>query len=172
MGKQVNAKTLTYNGVTKPLREWADEYHIPDSTFHARLNAGWTAERALTTPVFDIRSKAFFDARREILGHPVYQYRGQSLGLVELATALGTSKGALWRMLRTRSLEDTIAYYEAVAAGARPKTLRNVVCEYNGKEQSLLTLCEEFGAPYPTLSRRVKRYGLEETIKYYEQKRA
>lgn len=170
--KQVNAKTLTYNGATKPLREWAEEYNIPSTTLHNRVKSGWTAERALTTPVFDINSKAFFDARRETCGHPVYEYKGQKIGLVELATALGVEKSQLWNMLRKRGPEGAIAYYEAVAEGNRPKTLRNVVCEYNGKPQSLLTLCEEFNAPYPTLSRRVKRYGLEETIKYYEAKRA
>ena len=171
-GRRKNAKTLTYNSVTKSLREWAEEYNIPDTTLHNRLRSGWTTEQAITTPVFEVNSKEFFDARREKRGQPIYDYKGQKMGLVELANALGVDKSQLWRMLRKRGLEDTIAYYEAVAEGSRPKTLRNVVCEYNGKPQSLLTLCEEFGAPYPTLSRRVKRYGLEETIKYYEAKRA
>ena len=169
---QVNAKLLTYNGTTKSIREWANEYGVPITTFHNRLTAGWAFERALTTPVLNVNSKAFFDARREKLGQPVYDYKGQKLGLVDLSRALGIDKGQLWSMLRKRGPEGAIAYYEAVAEGNRPKTLRNVVCEYNGKPQSLLTLCEEFNAPYPTLSRRVKRYGLEETIKYYEAKRA
>ena len=172
MARQKNAEVLTYNGVTKPLREWADEYGIEANTLYNRLRADWKVEDALATPVFEINSKAFFDARREKRGQPVYDYKGQKLGLVELARALGVDKSQLWSMLRKRGLEGAIAYYEAVAEGNRPKTLRNVVCEYNGKPQSLLTLCEEFNAPYPTLSRRVKRYGLEETIKYYEAKRA
>ena len=38
------------------------------------------------------------------------------------------------------------------------------------KFQTTPTMCEFMNDP--TLSRRVKRYGLEETIKYYEAKRA
>ena len=43
---------LTYNGVTKHLSEWDSDIGASKSgRVRARLNAGWTVERAVTTPV-------------------------------------------------------------------------------------------------------------------------
>lgn len=43
---------LTYNGVTKHLSEWdADIGAARSGRVRARLNAGWTVEQAVTTPV-------------------------------------------------------------------------------------------------------------------------
>lgn len=43
---------LTYNGVTKPLSDWAVEYGLRPSTLYKRIyRHGWDVERSLTTPV-------------------------------------------------------------------------------------------------------------------------
>lgn len=42
---------VTFDGVTKPLVEWASKYSINRCTLTARLRAGWSIHRALTEPV-------------------------------------------------------------------------------------------------------------------------
>lgn len=43
---------LTYNNTTMSMSEWADVVDIPYSTIRSRVNLlGWSAEKALTTPV-------------------------------------------------------------------------------------------------------------------------
>lgn len=42
---------LTYNGVTKTLREWSDITGIKLMTLHSRVNMGWDTEKILTKPV-------------------------------------------------------------------------------------------------------------------------
>lgn len=44
------ARMLTYNGETLCLREWSRRIGITHSTLIARLERGWTLERALSTP--------------------------------------------------------------------------------------------------------------------------
>ena len=42
-----NNRYIEYNGKIKTLTEWAEEYHIKVGTLWARLNKGWTIEKAL-----------------------------------------------------------------------------------------------------------------------------
>lgn len=52
-------RNLTYNGITKRMSEWADEYGINYSTLQNRINLhGWDIERALTTPTGSRQKKA------------------------------------------------------------------------------------------------------------------
>lgn len=44
-------RRLTLNGVTKTMKEWAQEITIPYGTLQARLKMGWSDSDALTTPV-------------------------------------------------------------------------------------------------------------------------
>ena len=46
-----NNRRLTWNGETKTVTEWAEVVGISKTTIKERLNAGWTVEMALTTPV-------------------------------------------------------------------------------------------------------------------------
>lgn len=46
-----NNKLITLNGVTKTLSVWASETRIPSDTIARRLKMGWSAEKALNTPV-------------------------------------------------------------------------------------------------------------------------
>lgn len=46
------ALKVTYNGETKAVGEWAEQLGIPKNTLKSRLfRAGWSVERAFTTPV-------------------------------------------------------------------------------------------------------------------------
>lgn len=47
---------ITFNGETKPLREFAKQLSIHETTIHGRLKRGMTVEEALTTPVDPVRS--------------------------------------------------------------------------------------------------------------------
>lgn len=52
-----NKRTTTiveYAGVKKPVSDWADEIGIKATTLRNRLRRGWSAEKALTTPVMNI----------------------------------------------------------------------------------------------------------------------
>ena len=42
-------RKITFNGVTKNLQQWADEYQIYRKTLSYRLDNGWDIEKALTT---------------------------------------------------------------------------------------------------------------------------
>lgn len=42
---------VSYNGATHTITEWADMLGINKTTIKERLRCGWTAEKALTTPV-------------------------------------------------------------------------------------------------------------------------
>lgn len=50
-------RRLTYDGKTKTMVEWARDAGIPYDTFFARLKAGWSVGKAITTPVRQSKSK-------------------------------------------------------------------------------------------------------------------
>lgn len=45
-----DTRLITLNGKTQCLKDWLAEFGILDPTFRYRVKAGWTIERALTTP--------------------------------------------------------------------------------------------------------------------------
>lgn len=53
--EQANNKTnnryITFNGITKTMTQWAEEKGMKASTLWARLDNGWSIERALNTPI-------------------------------------------------------------------------------------------------------------------------
>jgi hypothetical protein len=44
------SRTLTFNGETKTIREFADKYNLVYSCLYARIKKGWSTEKALLTP--------------------------------------------------------------------------------------------------------------------------
>lgn len=55
MAKRVSVRDLvTIDGVTKSVREWAQEKKLSFNTIRMRVGRGWSYERALTTPVEDL----------------------------------------------------------------------------------------------------------------------
>lgn len=43
--------TLTYNGETQTVSEWARRFGLKRTTLRHRIAKGWSVEKALTTPV-------------------------------------------------------------------------------------------------------------------------
>lgn len=52
-----NNNFITYNGITKPLAEWAETLGISYSVLRTRLHRKWTIEEAFTTSLVRRRSK-------------------------------------------------------------------------------------------------------------------
>ena len=50
---------ITYNGTTKTLHEYANEYNIPATTLRYRIKSGWNTLKALTTPPIIGRNQTF-----------------------------------------------------------------------------------------------------------------
>lgn len=42
---------LTYNGISQTIMQWSEEINIPYMTLRARIERGWSVQKALTTPV-------------------------------------------------------------------------------------------------------------------------
>lgn len=54
--KSIN-KIIEYNGISKTMSKWAEEYGVPYGTFVKRINYGWNIERALNEEVTQSRKK-------------------------------------------------------------------------------------------------------------------
>jgi len=48
---------LEFNGITKSIADWADEYGMKYCTLHKRIVKGWSVQKALTTPVKHIKKE-------------------------------------------------------------------------------------------------------------------
>lgn len=59
-------RQITYRGQTKTIAEWSDDLSIPRDTIAKRLSSGWSAEKALSTPV---RSKSANGEAKSPLGN-------------------------------------------------------------------------------------------------------
>lgn len=46
-----NTSFITANGKTLPVTQWSEETGIPYKRIHARIKRGWSAEKAVNTPV-------------------------------------------------------------------------------------------------------------------------
>lgn len=44
-------RTLCFKGKTMAVSQWAKEFQMSETTLRSRINRGWDAERALTTPL-------------------------------------------------------------------------------------------------------------------------
>lgn len=76
--------SVTFNGRTMSVPEWAEEIGITRVALYARLRKGWPLERALTEQSGGPAERA-----------PVYTYNGDALTLAEWAAKLGISKNTL-----------------------------------------------------------------------------
>jgi hypothetical protein len=47
---------ITYEGVTKPRHQWAEDYGLTPSVLRSRLAKGWEMDKALTTPIDKTKS--------------------------------------------------------------------------------------------------------------------
>lgn len=47
----INYDQITYYGITKPLKTWANELNLNYDALRSRIRRGWPIEKAFTTPV-------------------------------------------------------------------------------------------------------------------------
>jgi hypothetical protein len=78
----VRPKTLTYQGKSLTIKEWAEKYGINEKTIYERLQRGWPIDQALTKP-----SKPFNPRPSRFL-----TYQGETLCLADWARKTGISK--------------------------------------------------------------------------------
>lgn len=62
-----NSNLITYNGKTKNLLEWSEEYNISHSTLITRINRGWPIEKALTTPIKELKKDRTYNGQTKNL---------------------------------------------------------------------------------------------------------
>jgi len=62
-----NCKYITFNGETKTVAEWADEYKIRPATLYKRLNKGMSFIDAVSTPVCFSKNKKIYNILGEQL---------------------------------------------------------------------------------------------------------
>jgi hypothetical protein len=97
-----NTKMVTFQGTTKPLADWADEYGLSYACLHERLLDGWPVEDALRRPKFNCGEKRN--------GHHWLTYDGKTLTVTQWGQELGLPRDAIWaRLRRGWSIEKTLS---------------------------------------------------------------
>ena len=56
---------ICFKGKTMTLKDWSKHIGIPYGTLYARIHNGWSAEKALTTPVDNSKRNVFHSNKRE-----------------------------------------------------------------------------------------------------------
>ena len=84
---QANNKTtnkyVTYDGKTKTLQQWADDFGISYSTIRYRLRSGWELDDVFNAPIKDTRKATY------------YTYNGKTKRLYQWAKELGINAETL-----------------------------------------------------------------------------
>lgn len=82
-----NNVLFTFDGRTQCAAAWCEEFSMPISTFWNRLDRGWSIEKTLTEPTFQVKT---------------YTYQGKTQTLFEWAKELGIKKDTLDARIRRR----------------------------------------------------------------------
>lgn len=93
MRERISSRLLTFNGNTMTLGEWAKVMGMKASLIAARLDRGWTIDRALTSPPQSVKR---------------FSFGGQDLTAREWAKLLGFSPSAMYYRLQTMPLEKAL----------------------------------------------------------------
>lgn len=94
-----NAVTYAYDGKTLSISEWAKLTGLKESSIRARLVAGWSIERALTSPLYRTVSRP----KAKGAGHgpgKVYTHDGKTLSAAEWSSIAGVSAATIDSRLR------------------------------------------------------------------------
>lgn len=107
-------RLITFNGETKLLTEWAEAVGIQTGTLWDRLESfGWSAERALTTPVIGVNERMAIARSARWAGHQkatakpkpvrrVVEFKGKTLTLAEMSAQTGISTKLLYKRIFER----------------------------------------------------------------------
>lgn len=101
VARKQGARSLAYNGETKLLIEWAEQFQIAKGVLSTRLERGWSPEKALTTPIGLARTQR--DTLREVArkrGESLHTLNGEAKLLVEWAEQYHIRKDVLGSRLR------------------------------------------------------------------------
>lgn len=102
-------RLVEYNGTTKCVAAWAEEYSIPPGVLAGRLSMGWDFVRAVTEPVQKKCALTESDAR-EILRR--YKPNQRGCGPITLAEIYGTSPHTIQRLVAGEILKFRHLYEE------------------------------------------------------------
>lgn len=138
-------QVFSFNGQSKSLLAWSEEYQIPLQTLIDRIEKyGWSIEKALTKPV---------PKRKKYPS--VLSYNGFTGTLAEWSLVIGIDVKTLRaRMQRGWSVEQTLTTPLDTRTSPRH---RPSSYSYGGKEYpTLKSLCEEVGVSYRLVQSRLK----------------
>lgn len=91
-------RTITYNGITKTITEWSEEFNLKEHVLTDRISRGWDIEKALTTRVADYSM--------EIL------YNGEIMTLTKFSKEIGMSRCAVTTRLKRGFSPEEIAKHK------------------------------------------------------------
>ena len=105
---------LTYQGITKTMTEWAEEYGLVMQTLWERIEIWkWDVERALTTPAADRKENMLRAQSKRWEGHTkkaapkprvlkTYEYKGKIYTMAQLSELSGTHVDLLRKRINER----------------------------------------------------------------------
>lgn len=128
--------TITYQGRTMTLTQWASELGITPVMLHQRLKKGWPLERALV-PRLRSRNKRI-------------EFNGESLTVKEWSLKLGIPEFTLYGRLRKKLPLEKVFHQGQMKPGV------SHYLTHNGITLNLTEWSERLGIPYETLAGRVK----------------
>ena len=131
-------RPITYNGVTKNIKQWAREYGINRTTLSDRLERGWSVHDALNTP-----------AKPTV--KPI-EFNGRTMSL----PAWSKETGIPYSVLRSRIWELN---WDVEKALTLPSNYRTMTIDYNGFSKTLNEWSEVTGVPENTLYARIHTLG-------------
>lgn len=145
-------RTLTYNGVTRTVREWATARGIPIRTLKMRMFKGWSVRDCLYGR----------PGRSSVTMPPVKQltYKGETLTMLEWSKRVGVSKGTLvTRLKRGWSPRRTLfGRMDEIVMKPLPRGRHNSkYIEFGGQRLTLKEWAEKYDLNYNTVFSRYYR---------------
>jgi len=129
--------TITFQGKTMTLKQWATALGITTDMLHSRLRKGWPLEQALV-PRLRQRDKRI-------------TFNGESLTVKEWSIKLGIPEFTLYGRLAKNLPLETVFFQGRMKPGV------SHFLTYNGVTLNLTEWSERLGIPYDTLLGRIRR---------------
>ena len=131
-----NGRTLTCNGKTMTIRDWARVAGLPETTIRGRLTKGWSEAEAL----------GFVKRAHHSVRHAV-THNGETLSICEWSRRIGITSQTLKGRIRRG--------YEAERVLGKKKEYERIT--YNGQTMTVREWGERKGIRYDVLFHRLRR---------------